>query len=252
MSLVVAACVSAILYAIAGGSRQVSTRTTSHEIDELAVFVSASLATLLLVLLEWRALPPPAVGVAWAISGAILLGIGFWRRTAADLRLLAYAVLTLSAGWELDTVMAQTRNGSLLWAIGEIALLFAVPIASRAAVARANPTGRSPEEQGRIALLVLNTLLLTLLVFQRMDRSLLVPAWGLEGMLLLFSGFLLRERALRLSGLGLLLLCLLRLGYDVQRLDALGRIISFVVLGLVLLAVSWVYTRFREQMKKWL
>ncbi len=56
---------------------------------------------------------------------------------------------------------------------------------------------------------------------------------------------------LRLSGLALLFLCILKLfAYDLQQLEALARILSFVVLGLVLLAVSWVYTTYREQIRK--
>ena len=56
---------------------------------------------------------------------------------------------------------------------------------------------------------------------------------------------------LRLSGLALLFLCILKLFvYDLQQLEALARILSFVVLGLVLLTVSWVYTRYREQIRK--
>jgi uncharacterized membrane protein len=42
----------------------------------------------------------------------------------------------------------------------------------------------------------------------------------------------------------MLALCVLKLFvYDLSELEALPRIMSFVVLGLVLLGVSWVYTR---------
>ena len=56
---------------------------------------------------------------------------------------------------------------------------------------------------------------------------------------------------MRLSGLALLFLCLLKLFiYDLSELEAIARILSFVGLGVVLLAVSWAYTRYQEQIRQ--
>ena len=61
-------------------------------------------------------------------------------------------------------------------------------------------------------------------------------------------GFITAERVLRISGLALFLFCILKLFvYDLRELDTLSRIVSFIVLGLLLLGASWIYTRFREQ-----
>ncbi|MES1256970.1 MAG: DUF2339 domain-containing protein [Acidobacteriota bacterium] len=38
--------------------------------------------------------------------------------------------------------------------------------------------------------------------------------------------------------------------YDLRNLETLYRILSFVALGLILLAVSWIYTRFREHIRR--
>ena len=52
-------------------------------------------------------------------------------------------------------------------------------------------------------------------------------------------------------GLGLLLLCIAKVFfYDLRNLETFYRILSFIGLGLILLAVSWVYTRFQEQVRK--
>ena len=40
--------------------------------------------------------------------------------------------------------------------------------------------------------------------------------------------------------------------YDLSELDPLLRILSFVVLGLLLLAVSFIYTRYREKLQRFL
>ncbi len=59
-----------------------------------------------------------------------------------------------------------------------------------------------------------------------------------------------RPRAAVLRPL-LFLFCVLKLFvYDLRQLDVPSRILSFVVLGLFLLAASWIYTRFREQIRR--
>ena len=78
-------------------------------------------------------------------------------------------------------------------------------------------------------------------------------ALGVQGLALMFTGLIARERVMRLSGLALLLACILKLFiYDLRELEALARIMSFVILGLILLAISWTYTRYREQIRKFL
>jgi uncharacterized membrane protein len=78
-------------------------------------------------------------------------------------------------------------------------------------------------------------------------------AWGLEGIALLLTGFPARERSLRLAGLALFFFCIGKLFlFDLRELETGYRILSFFVLGLLLLGASWVYTRFREQLKQYL
>jgi uncharacterized membrane protein len=91
------------------------------------------------------------------------------------------------------------------------------------------------------------------LIFHEVSGSILTMAWGAEAIVLLSAGFALRDRVLRLSGLALFLVCALKLFFwDLRNLDTLPRIMSFIVLGLLLVAVSWVYTRFRAQVQKFL
>jgi uncharacterized membrane protein len=80
---------------------------------------------------------------------------------------------------------------------------------------------------------------------------LLTVAWGIEGVGLLILGFWARERTFRLSGLALFLFCIAKLFvYDLRELDTFSRILSFIILGLMLLGASWIYTRFREQIRR--
>lgn len=74
---------------------------------------------------------------------------------------------------------------------------------------------------------------------------------SLYGLLLTGLGFAFRERAGRLAGLGLLSFCLLKLFfYDLRGLTGLPKVLSFLVLGLVLVSVSWTYTRFKDRMEE--
>ena len=75
---------------------------------------------------------------------------------------------------------------------------------------------------------------------------------SLDG-IVLAAGFAARERMLRLSGLTLLLLCIGKVFFfDLRNLETMYRILSFIGLGVVLLLVSWIYTRFREQLQRYL
>jgi hypothetical protein len=96
------------------------------------------------------------------------------------------------------------------------------------------------------------SLLLATVLYNQVSGGLLTVAWGLEGVLLLGTGFAIRGRSLRLQGLTVLLACILKLFfYDLRNLETLYRILSFIALGVILLAVSWVYTRFRELVKRY-
>jgi len=86
--------------------------------------------------------------------------------------------------------------------------------------------------------------LLAILLYHHVSGSLLTIAWGAEGIALLAAGFPLGDRVLRLSGLYVLLFCILKLFvYDLRYLETMPRILSFIVLGLILVAVSWLYAR---------
>jgi len=64
------------------------------------------------------------------------------------------------------------------------------------------------------------------------------------------GGTPLRRRPARLA---LLLACILKLFvWDLRHLETLSRIFSFLVLGLLLVAVSWIYTRFRDRVQRYL
>ena len=82
-------------------------------------------------------------------------------------------------------------------------------------------------------------------------RGYLTAAWGLEALIIFLIVLKMDERAYRWFSLMLFVLCVGRIiVHDVWNLDALGRIISFMGLGLTLLAVSFLYAKHRELLRK--
>lgn len=195
-------------------------------------------------------LHPFVVGV----TASALLAAGFVTG-AVDVRVQGYLTFAVSGLLTSFAIVTPARPTSLLWTSASLALFFAASLASRQPLARVlgnrEAERHSAEHVARIALAVLGVLLTTQLIALEVRPSLVTMGWGMEGTVLLFAGFALRERALRLSGLALLFLCILKLFlYDLRELEALARILSFVALGLVLLGVSWAYTKYREEIRK--
>jgi uncharacterized membrane protein len=95
--------------------------------------------------------------------------------------------------------------------------------------------------------------LLTVLLALEMRHGMVTLSWGVEGLVIFMLALWLGERSFRLSGLGLLLLCAGKiLLVDVWRLNPRDRYLTFIVLGVALLLVSFLYTRNREALRQYL
>jgi uncharacterized membrane protein len=87
--------------------------------------------------------------------------------------------------------------------------------------------------------------LIDLHLAQRLSLSLV---WAVYGGVMLAIGMNRRSKLLRIMALGLLGLTILKVFlFDLSSLEKLYRIISFIVLGLILLAVSFLYQRYRQR-----
>jgi uncharacterized membrane protein len=201
----------------------------------------------------------------WALLMLALLWAGL-RRADADLRWQSYglAVLVFVRSWATNFYSPESlagMPGRVATAAVVIAALYAAEFLSPRAPGEAGEVadpaaaglGARLDRHARTGFAFLGTALFALLLGYEVSGGLLTVAWGLQGVLLLALGFAGRERPLRLFGLVLLLVCILKVFfYDLRELEGLARIGSFIVLGLVLLGVSWVYTRFREPLRRYL
>jgi hypothetical protein len=75
--------------------------------------------------------------------------------------------------------------------------------------------------------------------------------WLLYGIALMAAGIISHNKVLRVGGLFLLILAILKLFvYDLWYLGTLYRIISFISLGVVLLLISFAYQKYRDKIKE--
>ena len=108
---------------------------------------------------------------------------------------------------------------------------------------------RRPEQMFFFTALTLLTVLLAL----EMRHGMVTLSWGIEGVAVFLFALWLGERSFRLSGLGLLLLCVGKvLLVDVWRLQGSDRYLTLMVLGAGLLFVSFMFTRYREAIRQYL
>ena len=95
--------------------------------------------------------------------------------------------------------------------------------------------------------------ILTILLALEMRHGMVTVSWGVEGVAVFLLALWLGERNFRLTGLGLLLLCVAKIVVvDVWGLNPRDRYLTFIVLGSALLLVSFLYTRHREALRQYL
>ena len=212
----------------------------SRETDGPVRIVAAWTATGFLAVSMWAALPPDAVAACWAFYALALLAAGLrWKKPQISGLSCALAIVAYS-WWAVNLLLLPAGAGlsasTLAGCAGTIACYYAAQLLS--------PRGHVI----RLYTSLLATTLTSLLLYQHVSGRMLTIAWGIQGVALLAAGFPLRDRIPRLSGLVILLACILKLFvYDLGYLETLPRILSFLVLGLILVGVSWVYSRFRER-----
>ena len=96
-------------------------------------------------------------------------------------------------------------------------------------------------------------LLVTLLLERQVSSGVLTMWWGVEAVVVFLFALLVGVRSFRLAGLGLLMVCVGKiLLIDVWRLEARDRYLTFILLGALLLGVSFLYSRYRETIRQYI
>ena len=186
----------------------------------------------------------------WQVLVFILVGVAFfavqclrsgreWEWAALVYALVGYCTLIIEftgkiASWE-----------SLL----AIAVLFGVQQLAR----RRGNEVKVPDGVHKWLILVGGTLLFTWLSIKVSvpgDHSLHTIAWTVLGVCYFGTGLGLKERWYRLMGLGTLAIALVSLVPIIWQMEPEMKIASFFVMGLVFIGLGFVYTRFKDKIKK--
>jgi uncharacterized membrane protein len=213
----------------------------------------------------WRG-APTALVQTWLATGALTLALGLPARYQDAALVRAWTLVGLGTGLlgrVLGVGVLQGVGVGLLFlalgatgmpASGRALLLGGLGVSfvllERAAQARLARLPPPTEGRGQTALRLacaLGTgLALAWLVGEQLPSGLTTLGWGVAAFLLFGLGFTVRERGYRLVGLGVLAVTLGRLLLvDLAGLPPDERILTFILLGVMLLAVSYVYTRLR-------
>jgi hypothetical protein len=225
-----------------------SQRATLQNMDERIQVrdISAAIGSALLLATLWMVLPVSVVGLASLALGMAWMELGFATRVDS-FSLLGAAIACFASVQLFATDLFH--EGKAVWLSNGIPFLAGLYLAWF----RWRRIKESALPFVRLGLSLLALLLLTTIVYFEVSGSYRTVVWGMEGVALLTAGLGMRERTLRLEGLFLLLACILKLFlYDLRNLETIYRILSFIVLGIILLGVSWIYTRFRDRLQQYL
>ncbi|HEU5457134.1 MAG TPA: DUF2339 domain-containing protein, partial [Terracidiphilus sp.] len=278
-SLVQSALLEVVLLAILAFWLAERTRARSDSailFERYVTYLAAALATL--AVLAWFAVRLPSfwmpipgaapwVTPIWAlIATGLLACASLLRRRALAAQAIAVALLVDFRAFTVDLPGAGPAtflHGPLLpLSVASLILLAALPFAFRIRAAAA--------PQCRASLPIPDALqvalgrpeqwffftpfaLMVVALADRLVAGHITIAWSLLGVGVFLFALAVGQRSYRLAGLALLLVSVVKiLLMDVWALNPSDRYTTLIVLGLALLAVSFLYTRFRSAIQKYL
>jgi len=239
-------------------------RDRALHVDTLLAYLGTSAIVALLrfqvteewVVTAWAALVLLLFAAAWLLDremflhqGLLLTLLTFGRGVTHNLFGSSYFA---EGDWKGRYVVVGAAVGLML-----ASLAFAFPLRQRYSRFE-NATGarrillaitRRPEQMQFFAPVVLLSLMLAL----KMRAGMVTVSWGIEALLIIVLALAVKERSFRLTGLGLLLLCVGKImALDVWQLQARDRYVTLIIVGSALLLVSYLYSRYRETISQFL
>lgn len=224
----------------------------------------AYLGTAAIIALLYFQLPMDWVVTSWSVVVFILLGVA----QLTGRRLFLIQGLLLSVGILVRGIVHNLFGASYFIAgdwtgryfvLGSgIAILYAtLPFAFHL-----RQRGEATENSWRAILLSASrrpeqvvffvaTILLTLMLALQMRAGMITVAWGVEGVLIILLALAAGERSFRLTGLFLLLACVAKIVVrDAWGLAPRDKYITFIILGVALMLVSFLYTKYRDAIRQ--
>lgn len=223
------------------------------------------------------AAPPQGISVAhvataYRIAAFFLLAVWAFEHVAVPWRAAFFtgiaALLFIGGAWtrnrERTWIAAAFAAIGLGWfgsrfgaRVGWLELLAIAVIPASTRFARKLSDGQLPREGLRTALAAVSVAAAWLWTSRWTSAQgaagNLTVAWSVLALIVFAAGLVLRERVYRLGGFAILAVALVRVfALDVWRLETIYRILSFLVLGTVLLVLGFAYNRLAERIRRWL
>jgi Predicted membrane protein (DUF2339) len=228
--------------------------------------VLATLGTATIVALFYFQFPIEWVATSWAAVVLVLFALVYsLNRTIFLYQGMAATLLVLQRGMTHNLFGAGYFSGGdwkgRFFVLGSAialllaTLLFAFPLRSRIKGSRilaklpnylAWPVSRPEQLQFFVPVI-----LLTCMLALKMRAGMVTVSWGVEGVLIFLLALALGERSFRLTGLGILLLCVGKvMVLDIWRLQRRDQYITLIIVGASLVVVSYLFTRYRETIRQ--
>ncbi|MDP8913684.1 MAG: DUF2339 domain-containing protein [Pseudomonadota bacterium] len=180
----------------------------------------------------------------WAALATTLLfagGLGAFATREQPLRALT-ACAALAGPLLIVRQLQPELLGRLQW--GGLALLLSLGALGLLWLLRARSRDKAAPGIGSFGAAATAALLLAVAAYDLATRDFVSGAWLAAAMALLLAGVRMPDKALRLSGLGLLTATILKVFLiDAAELEGVLRILSFLALGLALIGIGKLYTR---------
>lgn len=213
-----------------------------------AIFADAAIAILLVVFRQ--ELAHAWVPVIW-ISGALLL-LGFARRSING-RIASYTVSFFAALYWLTNVLGTSNLAGPFNIHAQVVagIVVAGGLGLMALLLQQFATLLTKSERSMRTVFAWTAVIMTTIVLgAEIAPRLLSVAWGIEGVLLFLLGFARQNTHARRQGLMVLGLTIAKVYIiDIQTLATPYKILSFIILGCILLGVGFLYNRWRQRPK---
>lgn len=214
------------------------------------IFADAGLAIFLI--LFGQELPDAWVPVVWSLMAVALALYGIERRSL-NARIVGYTISVFTAFYWLSTVAGSTAMAGTINIHARLlagAWVVAMYIVSAFLVRLRKNQLAKDESFVDAAYGWSAVIMLAIVLGVEVPGRLLSIAWGVEGVLLYIIGFASQSIQARRQGLLLLGMTIIKVYlFDVQTLATPFKILSFIILGVILLGVGFLYNRWRQQPK---
>jgi hypothetical protein len=226
--------------------------------DLIAYFGTGSVVALLYfqtpvewIAAAWAALALTLVIATWALDKQVFLQQAVLLAMGVVGRGLAHNIFGgsyfVAAGWRGNAVLSITS--ALLLAALPITFRLRKRFADRPLESRLNRilALKHPEQWFFFAPVAL----ITFMIAVKMDPGRITLSWGVEGVVVILLGLLASERSYRITGLLLMLLCVGKIiCLDAWQLNGSDRYLTLIALGVALILVSWLYSTYRETVRR--